>query len=95
MLPKFMPFKKAIVYLTGILEIVGGICLVIPATKLLTAQLLILFFVLLLPANIIAAQKKLDLEKANYTGNGLSYLWFRVPLQLLFIAWVYFFAIVN
>jgi uncharacterized membrane protein len=95
MLPQWMPLKRFSIYLTGLIEIVAGICLIIPGTKISAAYLLIAFFILLLPANIIAARKNLDLEKATYTGNGIDYLWFRIPLQLLFIAWVWYFAIFN
>jgi uncharacterized membrane protein len=59
----------------------------------LTGWLLILFFILILPANIYAAVRHIDYQKATTEGNGLHYLWFRVPLQLLFIAWAYFFAV--
>lgn len=95
MLPPFIPFKKLLVYLTGIVEIVAAVGLLIPATKYITAIVLIIFFVLLLPANIYASQKRINLEKADYSGNGLSYLWFRVPLQILFIGWVWYFAVMN
>lgn len=95
MLPPFIPFKKMVVYLTGIMEILGGVCLLIPATQYVAAVLLIVFFILLLPANIIAAYKKVDIEKGTYNGNGLNYLWFRVPLQVLFMVWVWYFAILN
>ena len=38
------------------------------------------------------------LENINYqtgelNGPGLSYLWFRIPMQILFMVWVYFSAI--
>lgn len=95
MLPQFIPFKKIVIYLTGVIEILGGICLLIPATQYSAALSLIAFFILLLPANIIAAYKKVDIEKANHNGNGPTYLWFRVPLQVLFIIWVWYFAILN
>lgn len=94
-LPPFVPFKKLTVYLTGVIEIAAAIGLLIPQYRSITGALLIVFFVLLLPANIYASAKKVNLEKADHTGNGLSYLWFRVPLQLLFIAWVWYFAILN
>jgi uncharacterized membrane protein len=57
------------------------------------AVFLIFFFVILLPANIYAAMKGVDYQKGSYGGNGLTYLWFRVPLQLLFIAWVAYFGL--
>jgi uncharacterized membrane protein len=95
MLPAFMPAKKVMVYLTGVAEILGGAGLIISKTYHITAILLIVFFVLILPSNILAAKQKINLEKANYEGKGLFYLWFRIPLQVLFIAWVWFFAIAK
>ncbi|HEY4324785.1 MAG TPA: hypothetical protein VGN20_12390 [Mucilaginibacter sp.] len=95
MLPKFVPFKKRVVYLTGIIEIAIAIGLIISKTYYMTAFLLIIFFILLLPANIIAAKQKINIERASYGGHGLSYLWFRIPLQLFFIGWVLYFAILH
>lgn len=89
MIPGFIPFKKELVYLTAIIEIVGAIGLHIPVFRIITAWLLILFFVLILPANIKAAMDQLDYQNATFDGYGIAYLWFRVPLQILFIAWVY------
>ncbi|MEI9912084.1 MAG: hypothetical protein WDO71_21995 [Bacteroidota bacterium] len=89
MVPDFIPFKIEMVYLTGIIEIVAAIGLLIPGLRVLTAWLLILFFLLLLPSNIIAAIKQIDIEKGTLNGSGLNYLWFRIPLQILFIVWTY------
>jgi uncharacterized membrane protein len=89
MIPEFIPFKTAMVYLTGIFEILAAIGLLIPEFRVLTAWLLILFFVLILPSNIIAAIKHIDIEKGTLNGSGLNYLWFRIPLQILFIVWTY------
>lgn len=95
MLPGFVPYKMAVVYITGVMEILLGIGLMIDKVRQPVAWFIILFFVLLLPANIYASQKNVDLEKANYEGSGTKYLWFRVPLQILFIAWVYYFGVRN
>ncbi|MFT3823821.1 MAG: hypothetical protein QM731_07865 [Chitinophagaceae bacterium] len=89
MLPPFIPFKTALVYLTGIIEIAAAIGLFIPSTRPVTGWLLIIFFILILPANIYGAIKHIDFEKAALNGNGPSYLWFRIPLQVLFILWTY------
>jgi uncharacterized membrane protein len=89
MLPDFIPFKTETVYLTGIIEIAAAIGLFIPNFRIVTAWLLIAFFILILPANIYAAIKHIDYQKGTIDGNGLIYLWFRVPLQILFIIWVY------
>ena len=90
MIPDFIPFKKGMVYGTGIFEIIAAIGLQITGVRSMTGWLLIIFFVLMLPANINAARKHIDYQKGNYEGMGLKYLWFRVPLQIVFILWTLF-----
>jgi len=93
MLPDFIPYKTETVYLTGIIEIAAAIGLFIPSLRVITAWLLIAFFILILPANIYTAIKQIDYQKGTSDGNGLMYLWFRIPLQILFIVWTYLSAI--
>jgi uncharacterized membrane protein len=93
MIPQSIPFKTGLVYFTGVVEIAAAIGLLIPALVTVTGWLLIVFFILLLPANIYAAIKHVDFEKATYHGRGLDYLWFRVPLQIIFIVWIYISAL--
>lgn len=95
MLPGFIPYKTQIVYLTGILELLAAIGLFIPSCRVTIAWLLIVFFILILPANIYAAIRQIDYQKANFAGNGMNYLGFRIPLQMVLIVWVYFSAIKN
>lgn len=95
MMISFLPCPIAIVYLTGIIELIAAAGLLIPKTRVLTGRLLILFFIVLLPANIYAAYHNINLQSADYSGKGISYLAFRIPLQLLFIAWVYYASIRN
>jgi uncharacterized membrane protein len=89
MIPGFIPFKSGMVYGTGVIEIALGIGLLFPATCVLAGWILIIFFLLILPANIYAAIKNVDYQKGTFDGPGLKYLWFRVPLQILFILWTY------
>ncbi|MCC9074300.1 hypothetical protein LNQ49_22155 [Flavobacterium sp. F-65] len=93
MIPPFVPFKTELVYVTGILEIILGIGLLMPDFKVYSAWALIVFFIFLLPANIYAAINHIDYQKGTFNGNGTSYLWFRVPLQVFFILWIYLSAI--
>ncbi|HZY40171.1 MAG TPA: hypothetical protein VFE53_26140 [Mucilaginibacter sp.] len=93
MVPGFVPFKQTLVYLTGLFEIIAAITLQFSNLRVTTGWLLVVFFLLMLPANINAAIKRIDYEKGTYEGKGIKYLWFRVPLQILFIAWVYLGAI--
>ena len=89
MIPSFIPFRLALVYITGIIEIIAAIGLQIPSFRNLTGVLLIIFFILVLPANTYAAVKHIDYQGGGKDGKGLHYLWFRIPLQILFIIWTW------
>ena len=93
MVPSFIPFKKGLVVGTGIAEILFSICLLFSQYQKLTGWLLIVFFILILPANIKAALQEINYQTGQMNGPGGNYLWFRVPLQLFFILWVYGYSI--
>ncbi|WP_238014308.1 DoxX family protein [Dactylosporangium sp. AC04546] len=81
MVPSFVPVPDAVVYLTGILELLGAAGLVLPATRRAAGVCLALLFVCLLPANVSAAVHDVPLN-----GEPATPLWFRVPEQALYIA---------
>ncbi|MEM6894892.1 MAG: hypothetical protein AAF554_14455 [Bacteroidota bacterium] len=93
MLPQFVPFKTSLVYLTGIFEILLAVGLLIPKLQVLSGWTLIIFLALMLPANIYAAIHQVNYQKGTFDGHGLTYLWFRIPLQVLFIVWAYLSAV--
>lgn len=90
MMPDFMPLKRETVYLTGVIEFLAVVGLIINKTSKLTAILLIIFFLAVLPANIAGS-----LKQVNFGGmeSGATYLFFRVPLQIFFILWTYYFGV--
>ncbi|MDP3892124.1 hypothetical protein, partial [Nocardioides sp.] len=81
MVPPGVPFPSAAVYLTGVLELLGAVGLVIAATRRWAGLCLALLFVVMLPANVYAA-----LEGIELAGDPASPLWQRVPEQILYIA---------
>ena len=93
MLPDFIPFKTKVIYLTGIIEILAAAGLLISGINVWAGWALTVFFILLLPGNIKAAIRHIDYEKGTFDGKGPHYLWFRIPLQILFIVWTYISAI--
>lgn len=93
MIPKFIPFKESFVYLTGIFEILMAIGLLIPRFKYISGWALIVFLLTMLPANIYASINHVNYQKGTFDGPGISYLWFRIPLQIVFIIWTYFSAV--
>ena len=89
-MPEFIPWKREIVYLTGVIEFLAVLGLLVGRLSKITAVSLIIFFVAILPANIIGSLKQVDF---GGMGNGAIYLLFRIPLQLLFIFWAYYFGV--
>lgn len=81
MVPKGIPSPRGMVLLTGILEILGAIGLLIPQLRLAAGIGLIVMMVLMLPANIHAARAGITLR-----GKGATPLWLRIPMQVVYIA---------
>ena len=50
--PNFLPFPLFLVYLTGVMEIAGGIGIIHPDTRVLTGRFLVLFLIAVFPANL-------------------------------------------
>ena len=90
MMPDAMPAKRETVYLTGICELLAVIGLIWTKFSRITAILLIIFFVAVLPANIIGSFREVAIGGMDY---GPWYLLFRVPLQIFFIWWVWYFGL--
>jgi uncharacterized membrane protein len=86
MIPPFVPARNAIIYLTGVFELLGAIGIWVPGFTKLTGLLLILMLIGLLPANIYSAMNRVD-----FGGHvaGPMYLLVRIPFQLFVIWWTY------
>ena len=84
-MPAYLPWHLALVYVSGLFEIAGGVGLMIPRLKRPAAWGLVALLVAVFPANV------------NMAVNGLPFgdqamsawvLWARLPLQAVFIAWL-------
>jgi uncharacterized membrane protein len=87
MLPPAVPYRVELIYVTGVLELLGAIGVWIPRLMKLTGVCLILMLIAILPANIYSALHHVEF---GGHGSGPVYLLVRVPFQLLVIAWTYF-----
>ena len=90
MVPPFFPAANLWVLFTGVAEILGGVGLLFARTSRLSAWCLVLFLVGVFPANVYAAVNQVGMGGHR---EGLGYLWFRAPLQVVFLAWVVYFGI--
>ena len=78
-----------LVVISGIAEILGGLGLILPATRRLAAWGLIALYLAILPANLNMAINHLPLGK---TAVAPWLLWARLPLQLVLISWAYWYT---
>jgi uncharacterized membrane protein len=76
-----------IVAISGICEIAGGLGLLIPALRRTAGWGLIALLVVVFPANIYMALEPQKIPDMHYPQWAL---WLRLPLQAVFIAWVWF-----
>jgi uncharacterized membrane protein len=74
------PFADAMVYLTGVFELLGAVGLVVTATRWAAGLALTALYVLLLPANIYAA-----VEHVPFHGESPTPLLPRILEQVLYI----------
>ena len=85
-MPPYLPWPGPLVAISGLCEIAGGIGILIPATRRAAGYGLIALLVAVFPANLYMA-----MSNAQPPGVHLSEwaLWARLPLQIIFIAWVW------
>jgi uncharacterized membrane protein len=89
-MPDILPAKRELVYLTGVLELLAAAGLLWQKAAAIVSLLLIVFFLAVLPANIVGSLKAVEMGGMEY---GPIYLIFRIPLQFFFIWWVWFFGV--
>ena len=82
--PPILPFKTAIVYISGILEIILGTLLIFPKTRFIASWGLILLLVAVYPANIYVA-----LTNGEVMDTTPLIAWGRLPFQFVFIGLAY------
>ena len=90
MMPDFLPAKRELIYFTGVCELLAVPGLLWSKTSRLASILLLIFFVVVLPANVAGSLKQVQFGGMEY---GPWYLLFRIPLQILFIWWVWYFGL--
>ena len=83
-IPPILPYKYALVYISGLFEVLLGVLLMIPKSQSIAAKGLIILLICVYPANIYLAQ-------TNGAALGISPLiaWGRLPFQFVFIGLAY------
>ena len=85
-MPSWIPDPLAMVYVSGVAEMLGGIGLLVPAVRRAAGIGLILLLVAVFPANVqMLANAMHGKESVVY----VTLLFLRLPVQPLLIVWVW------
>lgn len=90
LLPASLPLRMEMIYVTGVLEILGAIGLLVPGLERLASLALIAFLLGVLPSNIYGAINHVDV---GAHAAGPVYLLARVPFQVFLMGWAYYFGL--
>jgi len=88
--PPAFPQPGALVAISGVCEIAGGVGLLIPALRRAAGWGLIALLIAVFPANLYMA-----LHPERFPGFQQWELWVRLPLQLPMVGWVWFAALAR
>jgi uncharacterized membrane protein len=87
--PAWLPAPLVMVYVSGVAEFAGGIGLQVPKLRRAAAWGLILLYLAVFPANVNMAIYRIQPEGVVLSDLAL---WGRLPFQILFIAWAYWYT---
>ena len=84
-MPPYLPYPRALVWISGVCEILGGVGVLIPSVRRLAGYGLVALLVVVFPVNLHMA---LHPEVTRGFSVSPLLLWLRLPFQVVFIAWV-------
>lgn len=90
MMPPWLPAHEALNDVSGFFEVLGGVGVLIPATRRYAGWGLVALLVAIFPANIHMAMNPGDFPELSK-----PILYSRLPFQLAFIGWVYWATIAG
>jgi uncharacterized membrane protein len=90
MLPSFVPARRALIYTSGVVEVLFAIAVLAIPNPFYVGLCIIGYLIVIFPSNIYAA-----IHRISFGGHSIGprYLFARLPLQLLLIYWTYWFAV--
>jgi uncharacterized membrane protein len=90
MMPAYLPWHSELVFLSGVAEVLCGLGLLSPQTRVIAAWGTIALLVAVFPANIHVALHNVPLFGAKEGAGALN--WVRLPLQLVLMAWAFWYT---
>ena len=68
--PNYLPFALLLVYLTGIMEVAGGLGIIYPETRIMAGRFMALFLLAVYPANFYMWTNDIPFNGTKLTTNG-------------------------
>jgi uncharacterized membrane protein len=90
MMPPYLPWHRALIYVSGAAEVGLGLAMLSPALRPAAAWGLILLLIAIFPANLHIALHDVPLF-GNPKGFGV-WNWVRLPFQAVLIAWAWWYT---
>ena len=90
MMPPYLPWHEALVFWSGVAEVLCGLGLALPQTRKLAAWGTIALLVAVFPANLHVAAANVPLFGAQEGAGALNYA--RLPLQAVLIGWAWIYT---
>lgn len=89
MMPPYIPAHTEVIYATGVIEIIGAVCLLFEGVRRWAGWAMIGYLLAVLPAHVYMYQEKIYIEGFLDTPDHLAA---RIGLQFVLIAVLYFAA---
>lgn len=90
MMPPYLPWHAALVFISGVAEVVLGVAVLVPSLRRLAAWGIIALLIAIFPANLHIALYNVPIG-GNAEGLGI-WNWVRLPFQAVFILWAWWYT---
>jgi uncharacterized membrane protein len=90
MMPPYLPAHMALIYLSGLAEVVLGAAVLVPSVRPLAAWGIVLLLIAIFPANVHIALH--DVPPAGAKEGAGIWNWVRLPFQGVLIAWAWWYT---
>jgi uncharacterized membrane protein len=95
-MPPHLPWHAALVFLSGVAEVVLGIAVLVPRTRRLAAWGIIALLIAVFPANLHMAVSQIRPEHApefmKQSMNDPLMVWWRLPMQGVLALWAWWYT---
>lgn len=85
-IPDFLPYHLPLVYGSGFLEVLAGVGLLIPSVSRFAAWFLVVFYIVIFPANLYQAVNNIEVAGLPHDP---PLIWLRFPFLALLVAWAW------